>query len=512
MRPRFVLVIALVLALGGTAASAPGWSQQAATGSGSGSDELRDLTHTPPPCVDSEAFPLFEARASSAEAARRLGRLVLRFRSDADTGWYEVAFRPAAAGTLFQAALPRPLPEAGRILYYIASGRPELRSPRYTVDVLMGGCPGARAAPQGLVEEMRVRRTASSQDEVPKGFSPEGIRTGPRASRTTLGIIAGAAGGATIAALAATSGGTTSTNPGPGSPPEALRPCFTPDPIPDIDSGDTVLFDASCTTPDTVTSYLWNFGDGTTAQGSSVEHLFRPGALRTVTLTVSDGQRSDSISRVVHVRATPTACFITTPDPPRIFVNDAVSFNADCALGDRDGGPTPITLYDWDFGDGREGAEGRFVSRQFTKADLYGVTLTVTNADGRQDKTSQFVLVERRASGRVDVTFISGLELPAGASASISLNDTETVTLTAPSTREQRVPARSGENVVAGHLVSEGGSPGRWRFDFRNAPNFVPGSLHVDSGQVLTLDRYGVVFQLNGDPAAWVRFRFRLEE
>jgi PKD domain len=478
------------------------------------SAELRDVTHLPPSCVDTEAFPLIEARASSPDAARHLGRVVLRFRSEGDPGWHEVAFR-SAAGTLFQAALPKPLPGAGRIVYYIAAGKPELRSPRYTVNVLMGGCPGARSAPQELVDGMRVRRTSSDQDEVPTGFNPDGIRTGGRATRTTLGILAGAAGGATIAAVAATGGEPSVGNPGPGNPPAALRPCFTPDPIPDIDSGDTVLFDASCTTPTTVTSYSWNFGDGTTGQGSSIEHLFRPGALRTVTLTVSDGSRTDSTSRVVHVRSTPTACFITNPDPPRILVNDAISFNADCALGDRDGGATPITLYDWDFGDGREGAEGRFVSHQFTKADLYGVTLTVTNQDGRQDKTTQFILVERRASGgRVEVAFTSELELPAGASAAISINDSETVTLTAPSPREQRVPAHGGENVVSGRVLAggEGASPGRWRFDFRNAPNFVPGSLQVDSGQVLTLDRYGVVFQLTSDPRSGVRFRFRLEE
>lgn len=504
------LGLVLVLATGALAHSPPGRGQEAPASSG----ELRDLTHTPASCVDTEGFPLIEARATSADAARRLGRPLLRFKSEGDPGWYEVAFRPTA-GTLFEAALPKPLPGAGRIIYYIASGKPELRSPRYTVNVLMGGCPGTSSAPAELVQGMRVRRTASNQDEVPKGFSPDGIRTGGRASRSTLGILAGAAGGAAIAAVAATGGEPAAGTPGPGSPPAALRPCFTPDPIPDIDSGDTILFDASCTTPDTVTSYAWSFGDGSTGQGSSVEHLFRPGGLRTITLTVRDGSRTDSISRVVHVRSSPTACFITSPDPPRIFVNDAVSFNADCSVGDRDGGAAPITLYDWDFGDGREGAEGRFVSRQFTKADLYGVTLTVTNQDGRRDKTTQFVLVERRGSaGRVEVTFTSELELPAGASGWISVNDGSTVTLPASSPHEQRVSARGGENVVSGRVASEraGGSAGRWRFDFRNAPNFVPGSLQVDSGQVLTLDRYGVVFQLTGDPPAAIRFRFRLQE
>ena len=65
-------------------------------------------------------------------------------------------------------------------------------------------------------------------------------------------------------------------------------------------------------------AYAWDFGDGQTASGSSVEHLFRPGGIYTVRLTVSEGQRTDNTTRVVRVRATPVACFTTTPDPPRI--------------------------------------------------------------------------------------------------------------------------------------------------------------------------------------------------
>jgi PKD repeat protein len=465
--------------------------------------QVPEIEHRPPPCMDTEQFPWIEVQA------RGLKRLAVRFKADGDSNWYDTVLAPGPGG-VFQGALPKPLPEAVRVTYFFVSTRPELRSAEFAVNVLMGGCPGARSAGE-LKDGLRVRRASDGHDEIPPGFNAEGVGRGGL-SRTTLGILAGAAGGAGIAALAITDDALPPAPPMTENP-QALRPCFTPDPIPDIDSGGSIVFDGTCTTPSTVTAYQWDFGDGSTGQGSSVEHLFRPGGTYSVTLTVSEGGRTDSTSRLVRVRATPIACFITSPDPPRIFVNGALDFNADCSVGDRDGGRTPITSYQWDFGDGDDSGEGRFVSHQYGAADLYGVTLTVTNQDGRQDRTTQFVLVERRGSGnRIDVTFTSEIELPAGTSAMVSLNDSVSVGAIAPSPQQHRLRAHSGENVVAARVLSDAGGEGRWRFDFSGAPNFVAGSLEVDSGEVLTLDGHRVVFRLTGRQGPPIRFRFRLEE
>ncbi len=472
---------------------------------------LDEVSHTPPPCMSPEEFPLLEVKAASPEAAGE-HRLIVRFKAEADTGWYELEV-PAPAGLTYQTALPKPTPDAVRVHYYFASGRPEVRTPEYIVNVLMGGCPGARVAASDLTEKIRVRRTASDQAEFPMGFDAERIRTGGM-SGTTIGILAGAGAGAGLAALAV-SGEDPPPDPTDPTSPAAIRACFAPDPIPDIDSGETVVFDASCSTPTTINSYEWNFGDRSTpGQGRSIEHLFRPGGLYTVTLTVSNGQRTDSLSRLVNVRATPIACFITNPDPPRIFVRESVDFNADCSVGDRDGGPTFITTYSWDFGDGGGASEGgRFVSHLFVEPDLYGVTLIVTNEDGRQDRTTQFVVVERRTgSTPPGLDFISQLELPAGASAQIALNESETVSSAAPAPQRHRVRGRSGENVIEARLLSESSEGGRWSFDFRGTSRFVPGSLRVDSGDVLALSGESVVFRVTGKPGAPIRFRFRLED
>ena len=148
--------------------------------------ELGEIEHTPAPCMDTEVFPLIEARASSTTVARRLTGLTIRFKAEDDVDWYQTSFR-STAGTTFQAALPKPLPDAGRVTYYFTSGG--RRSSDYLVPVLMGGCPGARTAPSDLTDDIRVRRTSDDQSQIPTGFSADGIRAGGSMSGMTLGIV-----------------------------------------------------------------------------------------------------------------------------------------------------------------------------------------------------------------------------------------------------------------------------------------------------------------------------------
>ncbi len=510
-----VRVLGMMLSILGKAALGP--SQEAAS-----TPESLGIEHLPPKCMDTEEFPLIAARAATSEAARRLTGLIVRFKAEDDEGWYEIALR-SGTGVDFQAVLPKPLSEAARVTYYFAAGAPERRSPVYLVPVLMGGCPGASSAPDSsLTDGIRLRRTSGDQNEIPSGFSPDGIEPGGRWSGTTLGLLAAAGGGAGVAALAMIGEGAPAPSDGGVVDPETPRACFTPDPIPDIESGGRILFNASCSTPSTVTSYQWDFGDLTTAQGSSVEHLFTPGGIYRVALTVSDGQRADSTSRVVRVISTPSACFVTTPDPPRIAMSESINFNAECSVGDRDGGTAAVTSYEWDFGDGRPGAEGRFVSRQFPRPDLYGVKLTVTNGDDRQATTTQFIVVEARTGStveprplRTDVAFTSHLEFPregATVNARLSVNDSGTETRSSSAPLRHQLRARGGKNLMLGRLLTEAMGPGQWRFDFTSAPGFVPGSLQVVSGQVLALDQQSVVFRVTGESGSRVRFSFRLEE
>ena len=148
MSPGFVLSFVLAGTLGA--------SQEAS---------LDDVVHAPAPCMGTDDFPLIEVSGTSAEAARRLKGLAVRFRAEDDPGWYEVPLQ-STGGAVFHAVLPKPLPEAVRVRYYVLAEKTGRRSTEYVVNVLMGGCPGARsqrAAPSTRIPVTpRSSRSSSS--------------------------------------------------------------------------------------------------------------------------------------------------------------------------------------------------------------------------------------------------------------------------------------------------------------------------------------------------------------
>jgi hypothetical protein len=87
------------------------------------------------------------------------------------------------------------------------------------------------------------------------------------------------------------------------TPGVTLSPAFV---VPSaINAGDQVQFDGSNTASTLIVpsaSYLWDFGDGTTAVGPSVVHSFKQGGNYTVTLTVVDrGGNVRALSQAVSV-------------------------------------------------------------------------------------------------------------------------------------------------------------------------------------------------------------------
>ena len=107
----------------------------------------------------------------------------------------------------------------------------------------------------------------------------------------------------------------------------------------------------------------------------------------------------------------------------------------------------------------------------------------------------------------------SHLDLPPGdgsTQAQITFNESSSAVTdnSGPSTHE--VPGRSGENIVEGFVTRNPSEDGVWRFDFRGAPEFVPGSFIVDTGQVVSRQTHEIVFRV-APGVRRVRFRYRLE-
>lgn len=146
--------------------------------------------------------------------------------------------------------------------------------------------------------------------------------------------------------------------------------------------GETVSFDGTGSTDadGSITSYDWEFGDGTTATGSTPTHSYDAAGDYTATLTVTDDDgatATDSVTVSVTdgSNAAPTAD--ASASPTSVSTGETVSFDGS-GSSDSDGS---LTSYDWDFGDGTSGT-GQTVSHSYDAAGDYTATLTVTDDDG----------------------------------------------------------------------------------------------------------------------------------
>jgi len=104
-----------------------------------------------------------------------------------------------------------------------------------------------------------------------------------------------------------------------------------------LEVGQEGTFDGSASTPaDRIARYTWSFGDGTTADGTTVRHTYQSASTYNVTLTVIDQDgESNSAGQQVQVvqpgQPTPTA----TPVPPQApVINNFTVSPQEIALGD----------------------------------------------------------------------------------------------------------------------------------------------------------------------------------
>jgi PKD repeat protein len=165
-------------------------------------------------------------------------------------------------------------------------------------------------------------------------------------------------------------------------------------------AGQPVLFDGSSSSdPDgPITSYFWNFGDGGTAGGATPSHTYASYGTYSVTLTVTvaDGQTASTTKQVV-VKSVPVAAFAVLTRNPA--VGRPVVFD-----GSRSSDPTTsIVSYSWDFGDGATGT-GSIPSHAYSTYGTYTVTLTIIDANGLSNSTSQQVAVHDPPIGRFSVS------------------------------------------------------------------------------------------------------------
>jgi len=139
-------------------------------------------------------------------------------------------------------------------------------------------------------------------------------------------------------------------------------------------------------------AYSWSFGDGATAEGANVTHVYETGGTYTVSLTVRDAKGGVSqLDRELLVRVTslPVADFsvLAAPDETVIRAKTVVTFLDESSDADGD-----IETWDWDFGDG-ETASGISVNHSYRRAGQYEVTLRVVDDQGESNRLTRIVTV-----------------------------------------------------------------------------------------------------------------------
>ncbi len=128
--------------------------------------------------------------------------------------------------------------------------------------------------------------------------------------------------------------------------------------------------------------YRWEFGDAGTGTGMSATHTFETAGNYTVTFTATN--RGSNATQTCTVNVTPPpvpAAFVNLNANPNTFevcAPTAVQFTAE-VRGDQ-----PVT-YNWNFGDGTTGT-GPNPTHQYTQPGTYNVSVTISNASGRDTR------------------------------------------------------------------------------------------------------------------------------
>ncbi|QJD94590.1 PKD domain-containing protein [Mucilaginibacter robiniae] len=157
------------------------------------------------------------------------------------------------------------------------------------------------------------------------------------------------------------------------------------------------LTDASAANSGTITSWLWDYGDGTTetrTNNQAFQHTYTATGSKTITLTITtDGGCTSTISHDITIGALPTASFTT----PAICLSDGIATFTNTSTAD-DGTAT----YLWTFGDdvpanitaaNPNTSTAKNGSHTYSHAGTYTVSLTVTSAAGCQNTaSSQFTV------------------------------------------------------------------------------------------------------------------------
>ncbi len=148
--------------------------------------------------------------------------------------------------------------------------------------------------------------------------------------------------------------------------------------------GDSTGFKNLTTGPSTYT-YLWDFGDGTTATDNNPSHLYVHTGTYNVTLVATSARQclnSLTIPNTAIVNPPPTARFTSTPQVTDLL-KPAIKFTNTS---------TKVVSYDWDFGDSYTSST-EHPTHSYTDTGTYLVTLVVNSLENCADTATGIIRI-----------------------------------------------------------------------------------------------------------------------
>ncbi len=136
--------------------------------------------------------------------------------------------------------------------------------------------------------------------------------------------------------------------------------------------------------------YSWNFGDGTSAGGRIVTHIYPSVGNFTAMVTASNNNNTVHANTVVHIQDIPIAGLEASNSSPT-YLGDTTHFTATIASGTN-------ATYAWAFGDGSHGS-GAFPGHVYPALGPYTAVVTATNSVSSQSISTQVTILEEPITG-----------------------------------------------------------------------------------------------------------------
>lgn len=139
-------------------------------------------------------------------------------------------------------------------------------------------------------------------------------------------------------------------------------------------------------------SYVWDFGDGTSSTLSSPTHTYLQPGVYTVTLAAGNGVMTDTLTRANYLAVTDAAItgLSATSDSPTVLAHPTM-LTATITTGSN-------VTYLWTFGDGMSGSEP-VVSHTYPAVGIYTAVVTATNSVSVMTATTTVTITDEGLAG-----------------------------------------------------------------------------------------------------------------